>query len=136
MHMFTKQPVCISLYIFDQSINFSVEYYTLSCTYPAISSLCPNWLDVLPGNTEEVDVSIVDREVEEDGSCASVQPEVLFEESQLKGRLLSGAGKVLVVTPPSICRHLAPVPTPIQPALVCMHPPEHPAKRRLPFRKL
>lgn len=35
-------------------------------------------LGSVPGDTEEIDVAVVDREVQEDGSGSSVQPQLLF----------------------------------------------------------
>ena len=78
----------------------------------------------IPGNTEEVDVAIVDREVEEHSPGASVQPEVVFEEAQLSSRLLSGPGQVLVVASTPIFRHLTPVTALIQFPFSCIHPPD------------
>lgn len=51
--------------------------------YPLMESanlrMCHDDLSFLPGNAEEVDVAVVDREVKEDSSGASVQPQAVFE---------------------------------------------------------
>lgn len=59
----------------------------------------------VPDDAEEVDVAIVDGEVEEHGSGASIQPQVGLQLLQLSLRLISGARQILIETSSSICGH-------------------------------
>lgn len=79
-------------------------------------------LRFLPGNAEQVDVSVVDGEIQKDGSTSSVQPQVVFKETQLKQRLLPGARQVLVETSASVFRHLTPETASIGLTFGCVHP--------------
>lgn len=81
----------------------------------------PN-LRFLPGNAEQVDVSVVDGEIQKHGSAPSVQPQVVFEEAQLNQRLLPGARQVLVEPSASVFRHLTPETASVGLALGRVHP--------------
>ena len=91
--------------------------------------LCCDWW-FLPGDAEEVDVPIVDGEVKEHSSGASVQPQVVFERLQLDRWPFFCTRQILVVSSTSIFRHLTPITGPVHLALCCIHPPKRHQKEK------
>lgn len=65
-----------------------------------IYDLC---LGQVPYNTEEIDVGIVCREVNEKNSSSTIKPQVVFEVLQNSSTLFFGLCQVLVISCSAVC---------------------------------
>lgn len=79
----------------------------LSGSVGAIQLPCQRW--PLPDDAEHVDVCVVSREVNEDHSGPSGQPQVVHQVCQYGGALLFGPTQVLIVSGSTVCCQQAPV---------------------------
>lgn len=78
----------------------------------------------VPDDAEEVDVAVVHGKVEERGSGAPIQPQVVLQLLQLSVRLVSGARQILIETSSSICGHFPGVAAFPETLFLRVHPPE------------
>ena len=59
-----------------------------------------------PDHTEEVDVGVVDGEINQDCSRASVDPEILVKRLYQSRRLVQCQGQILGEPPTAVCGHV------------------------------
>lgn len=86
--------------------------------------MSPSGALCVPDDAEEVDIAIVDGEVEEHRSGASIQPQVGLQLLQLSVWLVSGAGQILIETSSSVCGHFTRVAAFSKAALLRVNPPD------------
>lgn len=60
-----------------------------------------SWLS-LPQNTEQIDICIIHREINEDNSCSPIQPQFLLQDLQGFSTLFSGHLEVYIVSSPTV----------------------------------
>lgn len=56
----------------------------------------------LPQNTEQINICIIHREINEDNSCPPIQPQLLLQNLQGFSTLFSGQLEVYVVSSPTV----------------------------------